>query len=84
MAAATDRFSLLLLEPGEIYFQDAQVTLIHDETKPPNADGNSARGWLKICSKSIVFCPQTDPNQMNKPPLFKFPLSDVSDLTGTL
>lgn len=28
-----DRFSLLLLEPGEIYFEDFKVTLLHQRYK---------------------------------------------------
>ena len=79
-----DRFSLLLLEPNEIYFQDVAVTYVYDATKAMNADGNFQKGRLKICSKSIVFVPQTDRGQLNKEPLLKFPLSDVSDLRGKL
>ena len=45
------RFSLLLLEPGEIYFQDFSVTFKSD------ADGVEQRGRLRLCSKSITFEP---------------------------
>ncbi|CAH1391564.1 unnamed protein product [Nezara viridula] len=48
------RFSLLLLEPGEVYFEDFSV---HLQVK--SDDHNlSEVGRLKICSKSLVFDPQ--------------------------
>merc|ERR1711860_206092 len=73
-----DRFTLLLLEPGEIYFQDLAVNYIYDETKALTEE-NFQRGWLKICSKSIVFVPI---KERNKDPLLKFPLNDVSEIIG--
>merc|ERR1712049_38298 len=73
-----DRFTLLLLEPGEIYFQDLAVNYIYDETKAL-IEENFQRGWLKICSKSIVFVPI---KERNKDPLLKFPLNDVSEIIG--
>ena len=75
-----DRFTLLLLEPGEIYFQDLAVNYIYDETKALTQD-NLTQGWLKICSKSIVFVPI---KERNKDPLLKFPLNDVSEIKGKL
>lgn len=75
-----DRFTLLLLEPGEIYFQDLAVNYIYDETKALTEE-NFQRGWLKICSKSIVFVPI---KERNKDPLLKFPLNDVSEIIGNL
>ena len=75
-----DRFTLLLLEPGEIYFQDLAVNYIYDETKALTQD-NLTQGWLKICSKSIVFVPI---KERNKDPLLKFPLNDVSEIKGNL
>ena len=77
-----DRFSLLLLEPGEIYFTDVAVILIRDQNKPANAEGNFSRGRLKICSKSVVFVPQADPGQSNLEPLLKFPLTDCTEIIG--
>ena len=79
-----DRFSLLLLEPNEIYFTDVAVTLIRDQNKAANAEGNFSRGRLKICSKSVVYVPQADPGQSNLEPLLKFPLSDCTDIVGKL
>lgn len=78
-----DRFSLLLLEPHEIYFSDVAVTLYRDANKAPNAEGNFSRGRLKICSKSIVYVPKGEPGQSNMEPLLKFPLSDCSEIAGT-
>ncbi len=75
-----DRFSLLLLEPGEIYFTDLAVTLFRDPSKPVNDESNFARGRLKICSKSIVFVPQPQPIDME--PLLKFPLNECSEIKG--
>lgn len=54
------RFSLLLLEPNEIYFEDFLVNLINEE---PSDDINvldeqTYIGHLKMCSKSIVFDPK--------------------------
>lgn len=59
------RFSLLLLEPNEIYFEDFLVNLIvesqTDDIKVP--DEQLFIGHLKMCSKSIVF----DPNDVDLP-----------------
>ncbi|XP_055537096.1 protein FAN-like [Wyeomyia smithii] len=56
-----ERFSLLLLEPGEIYFEDFSVDLM----QPYDGHGSSSSssspsqasliGRLKMCSKSVVF-----------------------------
>lgn len=54
------RFSLLLLEPNEIYFEDFFVNLINEtrsnDIKVP--DENRCIGHLKMCSKSLVFDPK--------------------------
>ena len=66
-----DRFSLLLLEPGEIYFEDFKVVYhVKPEDKVP-AVHNEVPGRLKVCSKSIVFVPQN-----LTLPMLKFPLPD--------
>ena len=77
-----DRFSLLLLEPGEIYFTDVGVTLIRDPNKSIKEVGNFSRGRLKICSKSIVFVPQVDQGHVDVEPLLKFPLCDCTEVKG--
>ncbi|XP_034244704.1 protein FAN-like [Thrips palmi] len=59
------RFSLLLLEPGEIYFEDYSVILLASDTI------KRQDGRLKLCSKSIVF----DPKDISKP-IIKIPLKD--------
>ncbi|XP_071822078.1 protein FAN-like [Apostichopus japonicus] len=63
-----DRFSLLMLDPGEIYFEDFSVNLIPTDVSPPETEERKSRGRLKVCSKSLVFDPQ-DTSQ----PLIKFP-----------
>jgi hypothetical protein len=75
---AMDRFSLLLLEPSEIYFCDVSVTLLDEQN-----DDNHSRGRLKICSKSVVFVPQSYPGDSGVPPLLKFPLADCTEIKGT-
>jgi len=70
-----DRFSLLLLEPGEIYFEDFKVVYhIKPEDRVP-AVHNEVPGRLKVCSKSVVFVPQNI-----SLPMLKFPLTDCEDI----
>lgn len=51
---------MLLLEPNEIYFEDFLVNLINespsDDINVP--DDNRCIGYLKMCSKSLVFDPK--------------------------
>lgn len=56
------RFSLLLLEPNEIYFEDFSVNLI-DESECDPVEDVPRNGHLKMCSKSVVF----DPKDINEP-----------------
>uniref|UniRef100_A0A131Z2H8 Factor associated with neutral sphingomyelinase activation n=1 Tax=Rhipicephalus appendiculatus TaxID=34631 RepID=A0A131Z2H8_RHIAP len=69
----SERFSLLLLEPGEIYFKDYSVYLYPDNVKEAEAQRRRQKGRLKVCSKSILFVPE-DINH----PILKFPLSESS------
>lgn len=46
---------MLLLEPGEIYFEDYSCVLKDAESLN---DGDSRQGRLKLCSKSLVFEPR--------------------------
>lgn len=61
-----ERFSLILLEPGEVYFEDFTASL---EVNPLKSSPTSSAtqspipGRLKLCSKSIVF----DPRDFAKP-----------------
>lgn len=61
-SSSPSRFSLVLLEPGEIYFEDYLV-YYHETRDPLNGSGDDTtasqpiKGNLKICSKSIVFDP---------------------------
>ena len=99
-----DRFSLLLLEPGEIYFKDVAVTYCSDPDfrPPPGSAGSGSgssglrrassgahgvrmvNGWLKICSKSLVFVPteSSDPLHPDSRPLIKLPLADCTAIKG--
>ncbi|XP_055844973.1 protein FAN-like isoform X2 [Episyrphus balteatus] len=59
------RFSLLLLDPNEIYFEDFSVDLLPQikSTKINDAiinndDSNPIQGRLKMCSKSLLFEPK--------------------------
>ena len=68
-----DRFSLLLLEPGEIYFEDFKVVHhVRPEDKVP-AVHNEVPGRLKVCSKSLVFVPAN-----TALPMLKFCLADCT------
>ncbi|KAI8428162.1 hypothetical protein MSG28_002408 [Choristoneura fumiferana] len=49
------RFSMLLLEPGEIYFED--YSCVFKDSESLN-EGDSRQGRLKLCSKSLVFEPR--------------------------
>lgn len=69
------RFSLLLLEPGEIYFEDFAAIYILPNESTENDDGwenkfedGMLRGRLKVCSKSLVF----DSRDI-RAPIIKFP-----------
>lgn len=55
------RFSLLLLEPNEIYFEDFSANLL-DENGDTCGD-QPINGHLKMCSKSLVF----DPKDQSQP-----------------
>ncbi|KAF2878744.1 hypothetical protein ILUMI_27419 [Ignelater luminosus] len=69
------RFSLLLLEPGEIYFEDFSAYLIPADTTTKTYEIKKQTGRLKMCSKSLVF----DPRDLNKP-IIKIPLRDCTIL----
>uniref|UniRef100_A0A182PBK7 WD repeat-containing protein 55 homolog n=1 Tax=Anopheles epiroticus TaxID=199890 RepID=A0A182PBK7_9DIPT len=49
------RFSLLLLEPSEIYFEDFSVDIVRETTTNLVDQELQATGRLKMCSKSLVF-----------------------------
>ena len=63
----TSRFSLYLLEHGELFLYDFGGTLEGDDT--------TARGRLRCCSRSLVFEPADA-----RAPLLKFPLRHVERL----
>ncbi|XP_045767552.1 protein FAN-like [Maniola jurtina] len=49
------RFSMLLLEPGEIYFEDYSCSM---NTVNSQGTKDAKQGRLKLCSKSLVFEPR--------------------------
>ncbi|EEB19713.1 protein FAN, putative [Pediculus humanus corporis] len=65
------RFSLLLLEPGEIYFEDYSASLFPNQVNRENFETSRQLGRIKLCSKSLVF----DPQDFNKP-IIKIPLQN--------
>lgn len=69
-----ERFSLLLLEPGEIYFEDYSCFCYPGKTER-EAFTKPQKGRLKICSKSILF----DPKDVCYP-ILKFPLRDCQTI----
>lgn len=66
-----ERFTMLLLEPGEIFFEDysVQMKLFDNST---SEEQNWKDGRLKLCSKSLVFV-NKDINQ----PLIKIQLKET-------
>ncbi|XP_062537016.1 protein FAN-like [Armigeres subalbatus] len=79
-----EKFSLLLLEPGEIYFEDFSVDLLQSDernhsTESPvissydsSSNASSLIGRLKMCSKSVVFQAKDHPRL----PLIKIAYKD--------
>nr|XP_018899764.1 PREDICTED: protein FAN-like [Bemisia tabaci] len=67
-----ERFSLLLLEPGEYYFEDFSVFL---EPEKQDSLEDLQFGRLRVCSKSLVFDPKN-----NSDPIIKIPLKDCVDI----
>lgn len=75
------RFSLLLLDPGEIYFEDFSSTFIPPDTSRKTYDNKKQEGRLKMCSKSLVF----EPKDFTKP-LIKIPFKEcviIEERKGT-
>ncbi|CAG5129217.1 unnamed protein product, partial [Candidula unifasciata] len=70
-----ERFSLLLLDPGEIYFEDFSVYYYPAGLSQHQALDKKQRGHLKLCSKSIVFVPKEI-----QFPIIKFPLKFVHNI----
>lgn len=62
---------MLLLDPGEIYFEDFSALLISTDVTPKTYDLRKQDGRLKMCSRSLVF----DPKDITKP-IVKVPLKD--------
>ncbi|XP_071957305.1 protein FAN-like [Antedon mediterranea] len=71
-----ERFSLLLLEPGEIYLEDYSVYYYRNDLPENEAIQRKVRGRLKVCSKSIVFTPQDA-----RFPIVKFILRNCERIT---
>lgn len=70
------RFSLLLLEPGEYYFEGFSCYLVEDEKTFLSKDSSTmVIGHFKICSKSLVF----DPRDKSLP-LIKIPFKECAEI----
>uniref|UniRef100_U5EY84 Putative neutral sphingomyelinase n-smase activation associated factor n=1 Tax=Corethrella appendiculata TaxID=1370023 RepID=U5EY84_9DIPT len=74
-----ERFSLLLLEPGEIYFEDFSVDLLENvkqigssSSRTATTKSNEILGRLKMCSKSLLFEPKSNLEM----PLIKIPYKE--------
>lgn len=65
-----NRFSLLLLEPGEYYFED-YIALLEI-----SKNSTLISGRLKVCSLSLVF----DPKEYYKP-IIKIPFTQIGSIT---
>lgn len=71
-----ERFSLLLLEPGEYYFEDYSAYLSTTDLIFNNKDiNNDLIGRLKICSKSLVF----DFRSLSRP-IIKIPFKECLEI----
>ena len=77
---------MLLLDPGEIFFEDYSVQMKMQDSRSMNIQDQWLEGRLKLCSKSFVFVTK-DVNL----PLIKIQLKDTTtteksssnnDLTG--
>ncbi|XP_053985116.1 protein FAN-like [Hylaeus anthracinus] len=69
-----ERFTMLLLEPGEIFFEDYSVQMkVLDNSS--SVEDNWIDGRLKLCSKSLVFVSK-DINQ----PLVKIQLKEATEI----
>lgn len=69
---STERFNLLLLAPGEIYFEDFSVYYYSSQLNENEAVRKRQKGRLKVCSKSILFEPLDSTY-----PILKFLYKDV-------
>lgn len=70
-----ERFTLLLLEPGEIYFEDFSAFTFPENVTVVDYERKRELGRLKMCSKSIVF----DPKDILQP-IVKIPLKECSKI----
>ncbi|XP_014217202.1 protein FAN-like [Copidosoma floridanum] len=67
------RFTMLLLDPGEIFFEDYSVQMKFIDGNIENDENQWLDGRLKLCSKSLVFVSK-DINQ----PLIKIAHKDIT------
>ncbi|XP_072936981.1 protein FAN-like [Epargyreus clarus] len=70
------RFSMLLLEPGEIYFEDYSCKMNDQESLTIDS---ANQGRLKLCSKSLVF----EPREWRFP-LIKLHFKDCYDICSVI
>ncbi|XP_071448307.1 protein FAN-like [Hetaerina americana] len=69
------RFSLLLLDPGEFFFEDFSAVMVKIGVADEESPSVEQLGRIKMCSKSIVF----DPKDLAKP-LLKMPLKECTSI----
>ncbi|XP_034948322.1 protein FAN-like [Chelonus insularis] len=67
-----ERFTMLLLEPGEIFFEDYSVKMKSNNSTENNSSNDWMDGRLKLCSKSLVFV-----NKDINEPLIKFQMKEI-------
>jgi factor associated with neutral sphingomyelinase activation len=56
-SVSVERFSLLLLEFGEIYFEDYSCIYYPNASTESESIDRKERGRLKVCSRSLIFDP---------------------------
>lgn len=66
---------MLLLEPGEFYFEDYSVCLMNAHCILLEREISKCVGRLKVCSKSLVFDPQK-----TAIPIIKIPLKECIEI----
>lgn len=70
-----ERFSLLVLAPGEIYFEDFSAFYYPFAVSEDEAFQRRQKGRLKLCSKSLVF----DPLEISHP-MIKLQFKDMTNI----
>ncbi|KCV72949.1 hypothetical protein H696_00503 [Fonticula alba] len=79
------RFSLLHLDPGELYLEDFSVHLLMPIESAVNMGTRKVRGRLKLCTSSLVFEPVSD-GLVSSPgdllPLIRLRFRDITSVSS--